>query len=414
LGDYLAALHAARSLDIVSAPEFDQRVRHLLGAFKKLPLFTGELPYRGYDTQTLKPIDYGGNSVAEGNGWSGMDVGRLLTSLHNLKSCHPEYTNAVDQTVLDWSFLRVVRDGRVYSAITTRNSQSNDRDRWLTRVNPVQYLGYEEYAARGFQLWGFEVARSAVGGQYETVDVEGLPVPIRRLQSGAKPETVQRTVSDPFVLYALEFGVDPAMKGLIAPIFEAQAQRYRRTGNFTAAGTTLVDRKPYIVHSTIVGQRNPWATLADDGSSVPELRLVSTAVAFAFRALLPENTYARELGEQVTDLYNSLLGYYEGFYERTNKPTISAFSSGTNSLILQALLYQSTNRQPLIRPTQSTKSPWWQAIEKGNSGRGLPDTPAQTIQMINDAKGTYWTSTQSPPVTTLPSGSTFTLSQSSF
>ncbi len=392
MGNYLAALNAARSLDIVSASEFDQRVRLFLGAIRQISLFGGELPYRGYDTKTLQPVDYGGNPVAEGNGWSGTDVGRLLAALHNLKSYYPEYTDAVDQTVLDWSFLRVIRDGKIFGAITTRDQQPQGSARWLTRIKPVNYLGYEEYAARGFQLWGFGVDRSAVGGRYETATVDGAPVPTQRSQSGNKTEGPTYTVSDPFVLYALEFGLDPQMKELVQPILQAQAERYRRTGTFTAAGTTLINRKPYIVHSTLVGKQQPWATLADDGSAIPELRIVSTAIAFAFRALLPENKYARQLGEQVTDLYSPLLGYYEGFYEQTGKPTVAAFSSGTNSLILQSLLYLSSNQQPLIRPTQLTKSPWWEAIAAGDSGRGLPERATQAIQLVKDRAGTYWAS----------------------
>lgn len=399
LGNYVSALHVARSLDLISVEEFDNRVRLLLGAFKQLPLFTGELPYRGYDTRTLQAIDYGSNSVDEGNGWSGMDVGRWLTALHNLKTCHPEYTDAVDRTILDWSFLRVVRNGQVYSAITTRDDKAPTGDRWFTRANPINYLGYEEYAARGFQLWGFDAARSAVGGQYETMSVEGVPVPTRRLKPNSKSTSNSHTVSDPFLLYGLEFGLDPQMKTLIEPILQAQAERYRRTGIFTAAGTTLVDKKPFVVHSTIVGNRKPWATLGDDESSVPELRLVSSAIAFAFRALLPDNDYARQLEAQATDLYSSSLGYYEGFYERTGKPTMAAFSGGTNSLILQAILYQTTNQQPLIRPTASNNSPWWQTIAKGDSGRGLPEAPSQSIRLVNDATGTYWTATERIPVT---------------
>lgn len=401
LGNYLAALHAARSLSLISAQEFDQRVRLLLGAFKRMPLFTGELPYRGYDIRTLQPIDYGGNAMAEGNGWSGMDVGRLLTTLHNLKTCHPEYADAVDRTVLDWSFLRVVRDGQVYSVTTTRDDNPQRRDRWFTRANPVNYLGYEEYAARGFQLWGFDADRSTVGGSYETMSVEGVPVPTHRLKPNTKGSTNQYTVSDPFVLYALEFGLDPQMQRLAEPIIQAQANRYRRTGTFTAAGTTLIDRKPFIVHSTIVGKQEPWATLTDDGSSIPEVRLVSTGIAFALRALLPNNDYTRRLETQVTDIYNSVLGYYEGFHEKTGKPTIAAFSSSTNSLVLQSIMYQATNGQPLIRPTQSTKSPWWQAVAKGDSGRGLPSRTTPAIQFVNDKTGTYWTSTKSPSATTI-------------
>ncbi len=142
----------------------------------KLPLFAGELPGRGYDTRSLQLVDYGGNPAPEGNGWSALDLGRMLAALYNLKTCHPEYTAAVDKIVLDWSYLRVVREGILSSATVTKEQEG----RSLIRVNPETRLGYEEYAARAFQLWGFNVNGSAVGGEYQTALVEGVKVPIQR------------------------------------------------------------------------------------------------------------------------------------------------------------------------------------------------------------------------------------------
>ncbi|MEH2155303.1 DUF3131 domain-containing protein [Nostoc sp.] len=386
LGDYLAALHAARSLDIITPKEFDQRTRHLLAALTKLPLFAGELPSRGYDTRSLQPVDYGGNPAPEGNGWSALDLGRILAALYNLKTCHPQYTAAVDKIVLDWSYLRVVREGILSSATTAKEQDG----RYLTRVNPVTRLGYEEYAARAFQLWGFNVDGSAVGGEYQTTLVEGVKVPIGRRRKDANSKN-QYTVSNPFVLYALEFGLDPQMRSLFEPIFQAQAERYRRTDTLTASATTLIDRKPYTVHSTITGQGESWVALGDDGQSVPKGRLVSTAVAFAYHALLPENKYSQQLLQGTTDLYNPLAGFYEGFYETTGKTAVG-FTSSTNSMILQSLLYKLMNRQPLIRPTTTMKSPWWQAIAQGDSGRGLPNTAIQRTRLMSDTSGSYWVS----------------------
>ena len=382
LGDYLAALNAARSLDIISAPEFDQRTRHLLGAIKKLPLYASELPSRGYDTRTLEPIDYAGNTVPEGNGWSSLDVGRMLAALYNLKSNYPEYTEAVDKVVLDWSYLRVVRDGILSSAVVTKDKEG----RLLSRINPETRLGYEEYAARAFQLWGFDVERSAVGSEYQTAVVEGLKVPIGRRRN----QYNQYTVSNPFLLYGLEFGLEPQMRALVLPIFQAQAKRYKRTGIFTASATTLIDRKPYIVHSTITGQGTPWVALSDDGTLSNE-RLVSTAVAFAYHALLPNDKYAQQLIRAATDVYNPTLGFYEGFYEKTGKTAIG-FTSSTNSMILQSLLYNLTNQQPLISPITAMNSPWWQAAQKKDSGRGLPYTTEQKAKLVSDSFGSYWVS----------------------
>jgi hypothetical protein len=392
MGDYLAALHAARSLDIISADEFDKRTRLFLGALSKLPLFAGELPNRAYDTRTLKPTDYGKNEIADGTGWSSLDVGRLLAALQTLKTYHPEYTTAVDQIVLDWSFLRVVRDRRLFSAVITKDTN----ERVLTRIRPETRLGYEEYAARAFQLWGFDTDESAVGGQYKTASIEGAEVPIARVRSD-EPVPNAMLVSDPFVLYGLEFGFDPQMRSLFQPMLKAQAERYRRTKVFTASATTLVDRKPYVVHNTIFGKGAAWSTLANDSTTAEDARLVSTAAAFAYHALFPEDEYATQLWQTAVDLYNPLLGYYEGFYEKTGKTAIG-FSSSTNSLILQAILHGATNRRPLIGATTSTKSPWWSAIAAKQSDRGLPKTAAPRAKLISDSAGSYWISETVPSV----------------
>jgi hypothetical protein len=399
LGDYLAALNAARALDIITAQEFSDRTRHLLGALKKLPLFAGQLPHRGYDTQSLQPVDYGGNPstqgsnnpTAEGTGWSALDLGRVLAALYTLKNYHPEYTKTVDEIVLEWSYSQVVRDGLLFSGRVTKD----ENGRLLTQVKPETRLGYEEYAARAFQIWGFNVERSAVGGQYQTTSVEGVAVPTGR---GDKEKSQNSyIVSNPFLLYGLEFGFDPQMRQLVQPILQAQESRYRRTDSFTAAATTLSNKPPYVINSTITGKGEAWATLTDGGKKVPDARTVSTAAAFAFHALFPENEYSRKLFEATTDLYNPQQGYYEGFSEKTGKPE-TALSSSTNSLILQSLLYRVTNQQPLIRPETAMNSPWWKAVASGDLGQGLPRSVTQTARL--DSSGAYWVSGSSntPPV----------------
>jgi hypothetical protein len=385
LGDYLTALNAAWAMDIISPKEFDQRIRQLLSALAQIPLYAGELPSRGYDPRTLQPVDYGGNPVPEGTGWSSLDVGRLLAALYNLKTDHPEYTEVVDQIALDWSYLRVVREGILSSANVTKDKSG----RLVPRINPETRLGYEEYAARGFQLWGFNVDKSAVGGEYKTTSVEGVEVPIERLRKDTKSKVNQYTVSNPFLLYALEFGLDPKMRSLFTAVYQAQAQRYRNTETLTASATTLIERQPYTVHSSIIGQNQPWVALDDDGKLLPEGRLVSSAVAFAYYALLPKDSYTQELIKATTDLYNPLLGFYEGFYEKTGKTALGSTSS-TNSMILQSLLYTATKQQPLLRPNTDMKSPWWRAVADGNSGRGLPNTSTQKTQFVSNGTEHYW------------------------
>ncbi len=386
LGDYIAALQSARLLDVLTDEQFDTRMRKVLGMLPKIALFTGELPNRSYNSQSMQLVDYGNNPTPEGTGWSSLDVGRLLTALYGAKTCYPQYTNAIDQIVLDWSYLRVVRDGSLYSSIVTRDKNG----RMLTRVEPETRLGYEEYAARGFQMWGFDVSKSAVGGQYQTAALEGFQVPVQRVKSKETSLENTKTVTNPFFLYGLEYGLDPQMRALIIPVLKAQAQRYRRTNILTTSTTNAIATQPYILHSTAIGNGRSWETLSDDGKSHPEARLVSTAAAIAAYALFPEDPYALELWRTTLDLYDPYNGYYEGFYDKTEK-TVTTYTSSTNSMILEALLFKATDRKSLIRPNSNLNSPWWQAITAG-TGQGLPRKASQTAEFVAELGGSYWKS----------------------
>jgi Protein of unknown function (DUF3131) len=313
--------------------------------------------------------------------------------LHMLKTCYPAYTPAVDAVALDWSYLRVVRDGYLANAQLEENEGGRER----IRVNPATLLGYEEYAARAFQLWGFDVSRSVVGNEYDTIRVEGQPIPLRRKQSRSMPaqtssETSLNTISTPFILYGLEFGFDPKMRAHVDAIFQAEAARYERTGTFSASGTTLINQAPYVVHNALVSNNTPWQAVTDSGENVTDQRMVSTAVAFAYLTLYPEHPYSQALWQATLDLYNPVLGYYEGFFEKAGRTAIG-FSGGTNSLILQALLHKNT-QQPIIQPSEKLNSPWWQQIAQGNSGQGLPIEAEQPIRFMSDGKNPFWISTE--------------------
>lgn len=385
MGDYLAALQAAEALDIITLKEFDQRVRKLLGVLQQVPLFAGELPHRAYDISTLTPVDYGLNPVPVGTGWSGLDVGRLLVSLHNLKGAHGEYTNAVDNIVLGWSFLRVIRDSRVHSATVDKDQFG----RSVTRVKPDPKLGYEEYAARGFQLWGFDVTEAAVGGEYKTEKIEGVIVPVERKRKRQRKDVQHVAVSNPFILYGLELGFDPAMLSLAQPIFEAQAQRYKSKGILTAAGTTLSNSTPSVLNSSISAKKKAWATILEDGTEYNGERMISSAVAFSYYALFPRDEYARELYQSTLDLYNPSLGFYEGVNEKTGQ-TSGVFTVETNSLVLQSILHRVRGHSPLLVDDSSRRSPWWNALAKGEFGTGLPLDAKPKLELITTSARKYW------------------------
>ncbi|MBL1210867.1 DUF3131 domain-containing protein [Geminocystis sp. GBBB08] len=393
MGNYLSALQTAFSLGIIDSNTFDTRIRQFLGTLKQISLFAGELPHRGYDIRTLTPVDYGMNPTEEGIGWSGLDVGRLLLSLHNIKACYPQYIQPIDNILLDWSYIRVVNNQRLHNAVVEKKDNKS-----FTRIYPADFLGYEELSARGFQLWGFSVDNS-VDQNYQMMEVEGVKVPIARKDKNSNAQE-QYTVSSPFLNYGLLLGLDSTMKPILANLFQAQENRYRNSNILNASDTSLIQSDPYVVTSSIVGKTKPWAVLTDNQFSNTK-RITSTGVAFAFSALYPDNEYAKLLRQSVADLSNSNLGYSEGFYEESGD-RVSGFSNNTNSLILQSLLY-SVTQQPLLLNRFDFNSPWWKAIENQKSGNGLPTTSTPQIKFISQGSQNYWTSlNQKSPISSLP------------
>ncbi|GAB4380491.1 MAG: hypothetical protein Kow00121_36860 [Elainellaceae cyanobacterium] len=395
MGDYGMALHAARSLNLISAEQFDQQVRQFVASLQALPLYAQELPNRAYNPLSLQATDYGGNPSG-GTGWSSLDIGRLLTALHTLKTCHPAYAQTIDDVVLNWSYLRIVREGQLFSAKVVPMAQGRSR----LQITPETRLGYEEYAARALQLWGFDANQSAVGGDYQTTEVEGNVVPVQRSRATRVSGTSQYTVVDPFIVYGLEFGFDPQMRSFMQSILQAETARHQRTGLLTTSSTTLNSQAPYVAHNTLVGQGQPWAVLDSNETVISGDRTVSSAVAFAYHALFPNDAYSQQLWQAAVNSYNPVAGYYEGLNERTGEP-VMAFSSSTNSLILESLLYATSSSNPVVHVSQNPQSSWWRTIEQGDSGQGLPRSTAPQVQFTTDSSGSYWSS-QSIPVAEAP------------
>ena len=192
------------------------------------------------------------------------------------------------------------------------------------------------------------------------------------------------------MVYGLELGLDPQMRQLVLPMLQAQQERYNREGVLTAAGTTLTTKAPYVIHSSLISKdKKAWAASSADQALKSEQRVISSAAAFAYHAIFPDNDYAQELYQSALDLYNPVLGFYEGVNEQSGQSN-PGFSGSTNSIVLQSILYRLRDRQPLLVADISRSSPWWKAVANEEIGTGLPPTPKPKLQLITDSTGTYW------------------------
>jgi len=166
---YISALVSARELGIITKQEFDRRTIKLLATLRSLDLFRGEMPNKVYHTKTGAKVAY--NNKPGEVGYSGMDVGRLLIWLKIIEQRYPYLANAADNVPLRWNFCNAVSDhGYLHSAgIDPKTGQT-------TRYREGR-LGYEEYAAKGYGLWGFRTDRASRAYPFEIREIYTVHVP---------------------------------------------------------------------------------------------------------------------------------------------------------------------------------------------------------------------------------------------
>jgi len=226
----------------------------------------------------------------------------------------------------------------------------------LTTDKQVRYLqegrlGYEEYAAKGFQLWGFNTDLASRAEPYGVVPILGVLVPYDTRDPrdlGAH----NYVVSENYILDGIEMNwdlpsdktsndfvhTDKVVTDFAQRIFQVQENRYKQTGILTARTEHQLAAAPYFVYDTIYSDGYPWNTITEDGKFVPEHAAVSLKAALGLWAL-SKTEYSQLLFDTVSDLYDPERGFYEGRYEKDGG-VIGTYTANNNGIILESLLYK--------------------------------------------------------------------------
>jgi hypothetical protein len=122
-----------------------------------------------YNSATGVMVDYTNKPTERGLGWSALDIGRMLTALHIVRTCHPQHAQAIEAAVASWHLEASIKDGQLYGATVLPDG----------KTQPVQEgrLGYEEYAAKGYELWGYDVPKALALEPMISVKLEGIDIP---------------------------------------------------------------------------------------------------------------------------------------------------------------------------------------------------------------------------------------------
>lgn len=355
---YISALVAAYELCVIDKRDFDTRATKLIGTLRNLDLYQGEAPNKVYNAKTGAKVNYA-NEAGE-VGMSALDIGRMLVWLRILKERHPHLANSVDNVPMRWNFCNLVHeDGRMFGAFK--------RGDGTTRYVQEGRLGYEEYAAKGFALWGFDVPRAMSPEPLAYTTIFDVKVPY----DGRDPRVFKNqnyVLTEGYILDGLELGWDMPSDGHDDPavashgwraefanrIYLVQQRRFEQTGILTARSEHQVNGKPYFVYDSIFADGYAWNTLDPTGEYQPDRAAVAAKAAIGMWALW-DTDYTDLLFESVADLSEPDLGFYEGLYENGNG-FIPLQTANNNGIILAALLYKVQG--PILKKANNNVQTW--------------------------------------------------------
>lgn len=337
ISNYMMGMMSAYEIDIIDSITFHSRMSKLLISLGRLPLYEGKLPNRYYNTITLEMLDQEYQPSESGAGWSAIEVGRFFSVVHKVVHSYPQYAAEMKKITGRWSMNDMIQQGYLYGVVGAP-------DNTLKTVQEGT-LGYEEYAAKGLIMAGFDVSEALQYTdflKYVKINDRKIPVDTRGMEYRSIPNYL---TNEPFYLDGLEYGWDINSKEVAYRIYKAQEMRYRETGIVTAIGEEVTDKEPFFVYNCIYADNEEWSCFDAAGNEADDLRCLSTKSAFAWNALFHDN-YANTLLEAVKGLYHPGKGWYAGKYEKDG--TINtALTAGTNGIILEALNYKKNGK--LIR-----------------------------------------------------------------
>ncbi|MBB5517047.1 hypothetical protein FHS89_003091 [Rubricella aquisinus] len=374
---YISALVAAFELCIIDKRTFDARAMKLMNTLRNLSLFQGEAPNKVYNTSTGEKVNYA-NQPGE-VGISALDLGRLLVWLRILKERYPHLANSVDNVPMRWNFCNLIGDdGRMFGAL-----RRDDGTRYVQEGR----LGYEEYAAKGFALWGFNVERAMRPQPLEYRTIYDVKVPY----DGRDPRVFKNqnyVLTEGYILDGLELGWDMptdqdgdnmvASNGWRAEfanrIYHVQQRRFEQTGIVTARSEHQVEGSPYFVYDSIFADGYDWNTLDPKGEYQPDRAAIASKAAVGMWALW-ETDYTDLLFETVADLSDPERGFYEGLYENGNG-YIPLQTANNNGIILAALLYKVQG--PILQHLNNNMQVW----ETAFAGTDIRDNKCHPNAMV--------------------------------
>ena len=326
VGSLLGAVYAAGELGALTAAERDEWIAQLLGTLRAAPIFDDAAYNRVYVAATGRMVDGDDRPSDVGSGWSTTDLGRLLVWLKVIESRLPEHAEGARAVVARIDFERIVKGGYLHGA-----------DRKNGRV--IQYeegrVGYEQYAARGFELWG-QVAQQALDPMSHAEPITVLGQTLLHDRRGR-----DKLTSEPFMLMGMEMGYDSTFAALSRAMLAVQEERHRRTGTVTIVSEDAVEVAPwYFYYYSVYSEGEEFAVRAH-GPVTNGPRWVSAKAAFAWHSLFPSEYTWKAV--QTVQAARETGGWASGVFENGHHST-GVRNLNTAAVIIEAALYRKLGR----------------------------------------------------------------------
>lgn len=333
----LAAMFSATELGLLDRAEYDRRMRRALLTLERLPLFEGMGFNKEYATDAARIIGVEHTPSDRGYGVSAMDNGRMLLWLKIIATRHPQHAAQAQSVAQRLKLNEFIDDGYLFGRQLSKRTGR-------TRKFQEGRIGYEQYAARGFQAWGASAGNALdIGKNASSREVSGVVVP-------SDTRGADRLTSEPFVLLGLEVGWTPAERGVAHKVLEAQQARYKETKKLTLVSEDAINRAPdYFFYNTILSRHGPWSIdVQRPGARITGPRWISTKAAFGWHALLPD-AYTRMVVDTVRARAIVNGDWGSGVFEN-GRPTATP-NINTAAGVLEAALYRSYGAPLLVPPS---------------------------------------------------------------
>jgi hypothetical protein len=326
VGSILGAYLAARELGFITPDDYRGRVSRVLRSLESARLHDGAAFNRLYAAGSGQMVGRDHKPTRGGHGWSATDLGRLLVWLKIVATHDPDLDASARRIVGRLDIERIVRDGYL------RGEELTPRGR--RRLFQEGRIGYEQYAAAGFALWGIRAERAL------DLNANATPVTVLGESVLADRRGDDLLTSEPVVMLGLELGWPSAdWERLARGVLAAQAERHRRTGVVTIVSEDAVPRPPaYFYYYLLHHNGDNFVVVTPSHDLVPwNLRWVSAKAAFGWHALFP-SAYTWLALQTVKGAESPNVGWSAGVYERS-KVRVPSNNLNTAAVILESAAY---------------------------------------------------------------------------